>query len=196
MKNIKIFATSSIAVSSFFLLPTIGHAQSNPAQSFENALNRSLKQMDDAREEQRDLERLRIEQERLRIEQEKLKLEREAADRAKMNSNPNPATNDITRQPDLEAAKRTCTDLGFTVGSEKFGECVLKLMPIASQAQPQIPAQSASFIPNDKQALVSILGKNGWNLVKEEPKNSGTLFELVISNGLNNRSIAVYQVNQ
>ena len=28
----------------------------------------------------------------------------------------------------IDKAKATCTDLGFTAGTEKFGECVLKMM--------------------------------------------------------------------
>lgn len=181
----------------FPFLFSAAFAQSNPAQSFENALNRSLKQMDDAREEQREQERLRIEQERLRIEQEKLKLEREAAERARTTSN-NPSAIEprSSNAPDLEAAKNTCADLGFTAGSEKFGECVLKLMPMSNQAQHQTTQKNSSFIPNDKQKLIEILENNGWKFVRDDGSAPNLLFQFTASNNLTNRSIAVYTINQ
>ena len=33
-----------------------------------------------------------------------------------------------TSSTNLDKAKSTCTDIGFTAGTEKFGECVLKMM--------------------------------------------------------------------
>jgi hypothetical protein len=38
------------------------------------------------------------------------------------------STTTTTSTSQLDKAKSTCTDIGFTAGTEKFGECVLKMM--------------------------------------------------------------------
>ena len=45
---------------------------------------------------------------------------------AKKNKALKPTTTTSTSK--LDKAKSTCTDIGFTAGTEKFGECVLKMM--------------------------------------------------------------------
>ena len=46
------------------------------------------------------------------------------ATKATASSTPNP----VTSTSKLDKAKLTCTELGFTLGTEKHGECVLKMM--------------------------------------------------------------------
>ena len=42
--------------------------------------------------------------------------------------NPGSSTSTTTTTSKLDKAKSTCTELGFTLGTEKHGECVLKMM--------------------------------------------------------------------
>jgi hypothetical protein len=44
------------------------------------------------------------------------------------NSNSTPTEPKTTSSSKIDKAKSTCTELGFTAGTEKHGECVLKLM--------------------------------------------------------------------
>lgn len=68
---------------------------------------------------------------------EKFKYWKYEANKEKKTKQGNPSTNRVSNNPTpasptstskIDKAKATCTDLGFTVGTEKHGECVLKVM--------------------------------------------------------------------
>ena len=72
---------------------------------------------------------------------------------------PKPTNSSVTK---LEKAKVQCSELGFTAGTEKHGECVLKLM---DTTQTTSGNKCASYIekstPEDVRSLADALLKGG-----------------------------------
>jgi hypothetical protein len=138
----------------------------DPAESFQNALSQGLQAQQNARAAEQERERLRIEQERLQLERERLQIERTRANGPALSGsegtkNPNTALN-------LEEGKKTCAEIGFAIGTEKFGECVLKISSneIGQKIVSNTSQNKETFSPIDGDYVRSIMEEIGWTFIK------------------------------